>query len=222
MAAPRARLPILAAMTLSGVVFLSLAALGWRGWRPLLADPARVAGLMVVVLMTVAASFSGINARGFQRPDAELRWLAVPVILLTILLAWLPAETDCRDLWTLDGSAVRVLGVALLAIGGVLRVVPMFVLGERFTWPLASQESHRLVTTGLYRFVRHPSYLGALLGGIGWVLLFRSLAGLLLMLLLATLCVPVVRREEEILQIEFGEDYSAYRRRSWRLIPWVF
>jgi protein-S-isoprenylcysteine O-methyltransferase Ste14 len=217
---PNPRLLLL--MTASGIVFLSLAALGWGGWGPLLADPARLAGCAVMMIISLAAGFSTVNLNSFRQPGMELRWLLIPIVIVTVVMAWLPAETDRRDVWTLDGTTVRVLGVALLAVGGTLRVAPMFVLGERFGWPLAPQETHRLVTTGLYRVIRHPSYLGALLGGIGWTLLFRSGPGLLLLLALVPLMAPILHREEALLLSEFGEEYEAYRRRTWRLIPWVY
>jgi protein-S-isoprenylcysteine O-methyltransferase Ste14 len=49
---------------------------------------------------------------------------------------------------------------------------------------VAVQPAHRLKTDGVYRFVRHPSYLGALLAMAGWTLVFRSGPGLLLALLM--------------------------------------
>ena len=107
-----------------------------------------------------------------------------------------PAYDDRHDLATIDGDATRYLGLVLLVVGAVLRVGPMFVLGRRFTWPLASQETHVLMTTGFYRFIRHPSYLGAFLGGIGWVLIFRSGLGLILMALLFPVFLPLVEEEE--------------------------
>ncbi|MBX6316760.1 MAG: isoprenylcysteine carboxylmethyltransferase family protein [Isosphaeraceae bacterium] len=209
-------------MILSGVLFLGLAAWGWGSGSGLLAHPARAGACLVVVLATVAALFAGLNLSGFQRPGAHGYWLLVPIALITVALAWLPAYTDRRDLGTLDGDMVRYLGLALLAIGSVLRVGPMFVLGRRFTWPLATHEEHRLVTTGFYRFIRHPSYLGALLGGIGWVLVFRSGIGLLLMGLLVPVFLAVIRAEEALLRSEFGEAYAAYQRRTWRLLPFLY
>jgi protein-S-isoprenylcysteine O-methyltransferase Ste14 len=139
----------------------------------------------------------------------------------TLALTRLPAYADRRDLWTLNGDAIRYLGLALLVLGCILRVGPMFALERRFTWPLATQEEHRLVTTGFYRFLRHPSYLGALLAMIGWVLVFRSRIGLLPILLLPVF-LPIIRAEESLLLSEFGAEYASYRRRTWLLLPFLF
>jgi protein-S-isoprenylcysteine O-methyltransferase Ste14 len=209
-------------MLVSLALYFGLAAWGWGGWTELLAHPARAWACVVVVLMSVAALFTGLNLGGLKRADSRGRWLLAPFTLIALALAWLPAYTDRRDLGTLDGDAVRYLGLALLSVGGVLRVGPMFVLGRRFTWPLASQEEHRLVTDGFYRFIRHPSYLGALLGGIGWVLVFRSGIGLLLFVLLVPMFIGIIRAEEARLLSEFGERYADYRRRTWRLLPFLY
>lgn len=72
----------------------------------------------------------------------------------------------------------------------------MFALGDRFTWPLATQPDHRLVASGFYRHIRHPSYSGALVGGIGWVLLFRSGLGLILVASLVPFLLPLIHDEE--------------------------
>jgi len=137
-------------------------------------------------------------------------------------MAWLPAHDDRRDLATIDGEAARYLGLALLVVGGVLRVGPMFVLGDRFTWPLATQRGHKLLTSGFYRFIRHPSYSGALLGESAGSLLFRSGLGLILIALLLPCFLPLIGAEESLLQSEFGEGYVAYRSRTWRLLPFVY
>ena len=136
-------------------------------------------------------------------------------------VAWLPAYTDRRDLWTIDGDAVRYLGLALFVVGSVLRVGAVFVLGRRFSGLVAIQEGHELVTGGRYRVIRHPSYLGLLLSLFGWALVFRSALGVLVSLLLLPL-VARMNAEEALLESEFGDRYSDYRRRTWRLLPFVY
>jgi hypothetical protein len=96
---------------------------------------------------------------------------------LSLALAYVPAYTDRIGLWTLDGEAVRWDGVVLGAIGGTLRILPLFVLGQRFSGLVAIQKQHRLVTTGIYAMIRHPSYLGLLMTVAGWALVFRSGVG---------------------------------------------
>lgn len=97
----------------------------------------------------------------------------------------------------------------------------MFVLGHRFSAFVAIQERHELVTDGPYRHLRHPSYLGALLGSVGWALVCRSVVGLLLSVLVWGALLVRIDAEEALLASEFGAPYQAYRARTWRLIPWV-
>jgi protein-S-isoprenylcysteine O-methyltransferase Ste14 len=138
------------------------------------------------------------------------------------MLAYFPAYTDRIEFWIIDGDTVRWLGVALFGAGGALRIWPVFVLGHRFSGLVAIQSGHELVTTGPYRRIRHPSYLGLVINAIGWALAFRSGLGLLLA---ASLMLPLlarIRAEERLLHAQFGAEYDAYRRRTWRLIPGLY
>lgn len=206
----------------SFALMFGLVALGWGSWRGLVDHPARAGACAVLVASGVAAVFSGLNFSGFRRPDSHDTWILAPVAVVGLAAIFFPPYADRRDIATVDGDAIRYLGLALLAAGVVLRVVPMYVLGHRFTWPLATQEEHRLVTTGLYRFIRHPSYLGVLVSLCGWSLVFRCWTVAVLILLMLPLFGGVVRREEDLLLKEFGEPYAAYRRRTWRFLPFLY
>jgi protein-S-isoprenylcysteine O-methyltransferase Ste14 len=96
------------------------------------------------------------------------------------------------------------------------------VLGHRFSGLVAIQPGHTLVTTGLYRVIRHPSYLGMLVNSLGWALAFRSGVGVLLTALLIPPLVARIRAEEKLLRSQFGDEYAVYRRRTSRLIPGVY
>src|SRR5262249_59199243 len=118
-------------------------------------------------------STSGSLERG-GREDTKNGGFWPPILALGWVLAWLRGSTDRHDIGTIDGDAVRYLGLALFVLGSVLRIGAVFVLGRRFSGLVAVQEGHELVTGGLYRVIRHPSYLGLLLGLFGWSLIFRS------------------------------------------------
>jgi protein-S-isoprenylcysteine O-methyltransferase Ste14 len=203
-------------------LYLALAAWGWGGWSALMAHPARAGVVVATVLISIVALFSSGNLSSGRREDIKNRWIFLPFMVLGFLLGWLPAYTDRRDIWTLDGDAVRYLGLVLYVVGIIIRIVPVFVLGHRFSGLVAIQEGHKLVTGGLYHVIRHPSYLGLLLGLFGWALVFRSAIGVLVSLLLIPPLVARMNSEEALLESEFGEQYSDYRRRTWRLLPFLY
>ena len=139
-----------------------------------------------------------------------------------MLAGYLPAYTDRREFWTIDGDAVRWLGVVLFAAGGALRLWPVFVLGHRFSGLVAIQPGHTLVTSGVYGVIRHPSYLGLLVNSLGWALAFRSGVGVLLTALMIPPLLARIRAEERLLRTQFGDEYDAYRARTSRLIPGLY
>jgi protein-S-isoprenylcysteine O-methyltransferase Ste14 len=212
------------ALTSAGmvVVYLGLAIVGWGGLDAFFANPARTALVIATVMMTVAALFSSANLSIGEREDRSNRWVIGALGVIGLLSAWLPAYTDREELWTIDGGAVRWIGVVLYVGGGALRLWPVFVLGRRFSGLVAIQPGHTLVTDGLYRTIRNPSYLGLLVMSLGWALGFRSLAGVLLVALMIPPLVARIRSEEALLRSQFGEAYAAYCGRTWRLIPGLY
>ncbi|MCO5410917.1 methyltransferase family protein [Ralstonia mojiangensis] len=210
------------AAAVSIVVYLGLAALGWGGVGAFLAHPARVALVVITVLLAIAALLAGGNLSPGEREDRSNRWVLPVFGVIGFASAWLPAYTDRLNLWCIDGDAVRWLGVVLYAAGGALRVWPVYVLGNRFSGLVAIQPGHTLATGGIYQYVRNPSYLGLLIGTLGWGLAFRALAGVVLTLLLIPPLVARMRAEEALLQSQFGAEYEAYRARTWRLIPGLY
>lgn len=223
MAAPDQRRTLLVAASLAQLfICVWLSALGWGGLPALLAHPARVTFIALLLVMTVVALLSPVNLSSGQREDVGNRRIFVPTALGFFLLAWLMPYMDRYDAWTIDDDVARYVGVATLAIGGILRIWPMFVLGQRFSGLVAIQPGHQLVTQGPYRYLRHPSYLGMMLGMVGWALVFRSSVGLVATVLGLRLLVDRIESEEALLASQFGATYSEYRRRSWRLLPWIY
>jgi protein-S-isoprenylcysteine O-methyltransferase Ste14 len=213
---------VLAVSTTSAIVTVGLSVLGWGGPAAFLAHRARVAFLVLLVLMTIVALLSPVNFSSGEREDPSSRALFLPTAVAMLFLAWLMPFMDRRDAWTIDGDVARWTGVATLLVGGVLRIWPMFVLGYRFSGFVAIQPGHALVTTGPYRYVRHPSYLGMMLGLVGWALVFRSSIGLVVAVLGLPLLVDRIDSEEALLASHFGAEYADYRRRTWRLVPGLY
>src|SRR4029077_9347636 len=123
---------------------------------------------------------------------------------------------------TFGGEATRWLGFLLYTAGGILRLAPVFVLGRRFSGLVAIQPEHRLVTSGLYGVIRHPSYLGLFVLSLGWGLAFRSGVGVILAVLTLPVVLARIDAEERLLSETFRAEYEAYRNRTWRLFPFLY
>lgn len=117
------------------------------------------------------------------------------------------------------------LGISLLLIVGgfVIRWTAILTLGRFFSTSVAIHDDHRLIRTGLFRLVRHPSYSGLLLLFLGMGLSFGN------WLSFAVIVVPFlaallyrIRVEESSLVGVLGQDYVDYCKTTKRLLPGIF
>jgi protein-S-isoprenylcysteine O-methyltransferase Ste14 len=118
------------------------------------------------------------------------------------------------------------LGEWIQWLGIVIALVPIFFLiwvhqylDKQWSIALEIQEDHKLITTGPYRYVRHPMYLGIFTYTMG--LMMISLDALVILFFAFTIWVNYRRipREEQMLIQKFGDEYLEYMKRSGRLLP---
>lgn len=153
-----------------------------------------------------------------DRGTMRLIWLAITLaIVLSILAAnYLPARILA---WPYTGYA----GLAIILAGMAVRFLAVWSLGSRFTVNLAISKEHRIKTNGMYRWVRHPSYLGSIISFLGFSLSLNNAISLAVILLIV---VPSflyrIRVEERLLINEFGTEYREYMRKTRRLVPWIY
>jgi protein-S-isoprenylcysteine O-methyltransferase Ste14 len=214
---------LLVAGLVSVAAYVALAIWAWGDWRGFFDHPARVGLVIVFAIATIAAAFTGSSGISSGKREVKSnRWIFIPFTIIAIALAVAPPYDDRRNLMVIDGDWARYIGLLICAIGCALRLLPVFELGPRFSGLVAIQENHTLKTDGLYTFIRHPSYLGLLLTCLGWALTFRSVVGVVISLLLLVPLIPRMNAEEGMLMSEFGDQYSDYMHRTWRLIPLVY
>ncbi|MBI0583870.1 MAG: isoprenylcysteine carboxylmethyltransferase family protein [Methanomassiliicoccus sp.] len=130
------------------------------------------------------------------------------------------AITD-RSLTAVE-QALLITGASMVLSGIVIRVIAIVTLGKNFSGRLRIREDHTLVRTGIYRYVRHPAYLGAILLFLGIPVMVSSILGFLAMFLLVIYLLYRIRLEERMLITRFGEEYLEYMRHSKRLIPFIY
>jgi protein-S-isoprenylcysteine O-methyltransferase Ste14 len=146
----------------------------------------------------------------------------VIALLLFGLFFFLPLA-DRRNIGAMmTGDEVRWLGLALYVLGLVLTSWARAALGRMYSGQVTIQKSHQLITTGLYRYVRHPLYLGMFCGALGLAFLFRSWIGLVVIIPIVAGLTLRIKDEEGVLQKEFGSEWEAYCQQSWRLVPYLY
>lgn len=203
-------------------VQLGVTILGMGGLEWFYNHAALIAMAIVGLAMFIASLFSEGNLSSGEREDRGNRWVLMAFGVIILMLSYLPPYTDRMGLLTIDGNATRWIGVVLFTVGGVVRLWPVFVLGRRFSGLVAIQTGHTLVTGGIYRAIRNPSYLGMIVMTLGFVLAFRSLVGVAITACLIPPLVARIRAEEAMLRSQFGAEYDAYCARTSRLIPGLY
>lgn len=143
-------------------------------------------------------------------------------LIQLVLFAAIAAAGGLGPAWS---GGLRVVGlaagIALIVVGVALSLRGLVDLRENLTPFPKPLPGARLVDTGAYALSRHPIYGGLILGALGWGLATASPVALVAAVALGVFFDLKSRREEVWLAEQF-EGYEAYRRRTRRLLPWLY
>jgi len=155
-------------------------------------------------------------------------WTIIP-FLATAIAGFIVAILDFVFLQNWRFQVYAVAGLILLLVGGYFRMRARLELRKKAgfekivgTARLQVVKEHKLVKDGLYKHIRHPLYLGEILRNLGFVLIFSSVYGVLLIAVSTVFLLFRIRIEEEMLIRSFGEEYREYKRTTKKLIPHLF
>ncbi len=110
-------------------------------------------------------------------------------------------------------------GIALTTLGVALAIWARYCLGQYWSARVTLREGHRIIRSGPYAFVRHPIYTGMLLAAAGTALVIGERRGVLGVLVMLAAHTHKALREQALLTLELGEEYSSYRRATGFLFP---
>jgi protein-S-isoprenylcysteine O-methyltransferase Ste14 len=142
-------------------------------------------------------------------PFLLIAWMAVAIIIGYARIGVLPD-------WLFYPGEI------LFVVGYGLTIYSIYLLGRYYSTYVEIQADHKVIERGPYRFIRHPNYLGQIVGTIGLGLALQSWVALLVFLVVGSIFFAYrIRNEEAFLVVEIP-GYSDYMKRTKRLIPFVF
>ena len=155
-------------------------------------------------------------------------WTVIPFLGLTFM-GFAAAIIDFIYLKNFSFQIFALVGLLLLLVGGLIRMKARLQLKKKAgfdsligTGRLQIVKKHQLVKDGLYKHIRHPLYLGEILRNLGFVVIFSSVYGILIVLLASIFLFFRIEIEEKMLMTVFSEEYREYKRNTKRLIPYIY
>lgn len=183
----------------------------------------RVIAIAVLVAWLVVDGVV-VGRRATRQAANHDRW-SFCVLMVGNLVAWVAAIVLAFSPYGGIHPAlpVQIAGLVVMAAGIALRFVAIAQLGRFHTPNVAVLPDHEVFQRGLYHYVRHPSYLGALITFTGFGLALGSWYSLAVLVVLSIFIYLFrIHEEEAALRAALGERYADYCRRTKRLIPGVY
>jgi len=170
-----------------------------------------------------------IQKRPSSAPDKKRdrgSWIGVLVQGGGYALVWAWHRRPFSSIVPMSETAeiIMVIITVVISFGSVLMVLAaMRVLGKEWSLTARLVEGHNLITTGPYKFVRHPIYTGML----GMLLATGLAISYWMALLLGAVIFAIgtairVRSEEKLLREAFGTQFESYAQRVPAVIPYLF
>jgi protein-S-isoprenylcysteine O-methyltransferase Ste14 len=181
-----------------------------------------VAYLILVVYYAITEiRRKGQTFNGGAVDQASTRFLSLAVAISIILVIVANALNYFQLGVVVD--VIGWIGIIVMLCGITLRVWAFQMLGRFYTRTLRISEGQRVVQEGPYKYVRHPGYLGVILLWVGAGLATVNWIVAALVTLVFVMAYRYrINAEERMLLASFGEQYAAYKERTWRLIPFVW
>ena len=166
-------------------------------------------------LYWLAAAFSMKRGRVSWSHEGRIRVVIIVLAIVLIRLGVLRGHHATTDPWR------GALGLALFGVGLGFAIWARVHIGHNWGTPMTQKDEPELVTSGPYRFVRHPIYSGIIVASIGTAVALSWL-WLPVVALAGIYFVYSATVEERFLAEQFPDDYPPYKRSTKMLVPFVF
>lgn len=209
-------------------VLLSIISNALMIFLPLLGNPSLILNPKILVIIAGSVcvwltqpAFSVSETSDKKQSD---KFSVILILLMSLIsgivpvLDWAYFNSDRNNF-----SVMTIAGVVMIVTGILFRAWSVKTLGRYFTPTVQIKEEHRLIDSGPYKIVRHPSYFAAFLSITGAAVLLESTIGIAVSMIAMSIAYYVrIGIEERKLLEHFGNNYKTYMLQTKRIIPFVF
>ena len=187
--------------------------------------------LKIIIIITVSylygffEVFMNLRQRSKSKvttsSDKGSLWLLYSLITVGYALSFSIGATKIGRIYY--WNTFFAIGMALVVIGLIIRIHSILTLNQYFTYSVAKVENHKIIETGLYKWIRHPGYLGQLIIFIGIPVSFSNWVAVILMM--TPILIGYINRikvEERFMAEQIGQKYIVYQKRTKKLIPMIW
>jgi protein-S-isoprenylcysteine O-methyltransferase Ste14 len=163
------------------------------------------------------------KSQDFDKANSLILWI---IIILSISIGInIAAKSGSSGIGSFSRGypMTSYIGLLLILSGIAVRWTAILTLGRQFTTTLTIVDDHKIIDSGIYKYIRHPSYTGALMSFLGLSIIFSN------WITFIVIFVPIlfgyifrINTEEKLLINHFGEEYIIYARKTHRLIPKIY
>ncbi len=174
---------------------------------------------------------SGIDPEVFKNSKSSLqRYLGAMLNLLTVYVILIiithTANFQIYSLFArfelLDGSFFKFAGFGAGIIGLSVCLYAQIKMGQSWRVGIDENEKTVLVQSGIYKFIRNPTYLGLFVLNLGVWLIWPTWTVFIFNLLFIYTLEIQVRCEEDFLETVHGENFIQYKKHTKRYVPWIY
>jgi protein-S-isoprenylcysteine O-methyltransferase Ste14 len=150
-----------------------------------------------------------------------LLWMAVLVILISRFI-FHENGFHVFDISSQPITLVQIIGIILTGIGLIIAIVARKTLADNWSSDVELKENHKLITEGIYKYVRNPIYTGIDIMGLGTIIVDQSIMVTVFYIGIALFLIYKMNKEEALLLKHFSKEYFAYMKKTKALIPFIY
>jgi protein-S-isoprenylcysteine O-methyltransferase Ste14 len=184
----------------------------------------RIIAYIVLAVFFVMDSFvrRGKKAKSIEKTNTDNRSTVFIVIsfftvlVISLVLNWL-------QIGVFNNELIGIIGLVIMVLGLIIRITSMLTLSKYYTRTLVMVDEQTIVKNGIYKYIRHPGYLGTILIWCSaGVAMENSIVTIITSILILVAYYYRISNEEKMLVNTFGEKYKEYKQHTWRLLPFIW